>query len=115
MPESRDLDLLQGTLDLMILRALSWGQMHGFGIAKYLHKTTDGVLEVDDGALYPALHRMDHRGLISSAWGVTANGRRAKYYQLTPHGRRQLRTRVAAWDRYVDALTKVIHATMQPA
>lgn len=115
MPASPELDLLQGTLDVMILKALSWGAMHGFGVAKWIRHTTDEVLQIDDSALYPALHRMEHRGWISADWGLTENNRRAKYYTLTTKGRQQLRTRVETWERYTAAVTKVVHATTQPA
>jgi len=110
-----DLELLQGTLDVMILKALSWGAMHGFGVAKWIRFTTDDVLQIEDSALYPALHRMEHRGLIAADWGLTENKRRAKYYTLTTKGKQQLRARVSTWDRYSSAVTKVIHATTQPA
>lgn len=113
--QSPDLGLLQGTLDVMILKALSWGPMHGFGVAKWIRLTTDDVLQIDDGALYPALHRMEHRGLIEADWDLTENKRRAKYYQLTAKGRQQLRTRASSWDRYSSAVSKVIHATVQPS
>lgn len=114
MPPANDLDLLQGTLDVMILKALSWGPMHGFGIAKWIRQTTDELLQIDDGALYPALHRMAHRGMIGADWGLTENNRRAKYYKLTAQGRQQLRSRAASWDLYARAVSKVIHATVQP-
>ena len=113
--ESPDLGLLQGTLDVMILKALSWGPMHGFAVAKWVRATTDEVLQIDDGALYPALHRMEHRGLIDADWDLTENKRRAKYYRLTPKGRQELRSRVTSWDRYSSAVSKVIHATVQPS
>ena len=112
---SPDLGLLQGTLDVMILKALSWGPMHGFGVAKWVRFTTDDVLQIDDVALYPALHRMEHRGLIDADWDLTENKRRAKYYRLTTKGRQQLRERVSSWDRYSTAVSKVIHATVQPS
>jgi|KBSMisStandDraft_5_1062788.scaffolds.fasta_scaffold265594_1 transcriptional regulator len=113
--EAPDLGLLQGTLDLMILKALSWGPMHGFAVAKWVRSTTDDVLQIDDGALYPALHRMEHRGLIDADWDLTENKRRAKYYRLTAKGREELRFRVTSWDRYSSAVAKVIHATVQPS
>jgi len=112
---SPDLGLLQGTLDVMILKALSWGPMHGFGVAKWIHLTTDDVLQIEDGALYPALHRMEHRGLIDADWDLSENKRRAKYYRLTTKGREQLRARTSSWDRYSAAVSKVIHATVQPS
>ena len=110
-----DLELLQGTLDVMILKALSWGPMHGFGVAKWVRSTTGDVLQIEDSALYPALHRMEHRGLIDADWGLTENKRRAKYYKLTAKGRQQLRARVSSWDRYSRAVSQVIHATVEPS
>lgn len=112
---SPDLGLLQGTLDVMILKALSWGPMHGFAVAKWIRSTTDEVLQIDDGALYPALHRMEHRELIDADWDLTENKRRAKYYRLTTKGRQELRARTSSWDRYASAVSKVIHATVQPS
>ena len=112
---AQDLDLLQGTLDVMILKALSWGPMHGFGVAKWIRSTTEDVLQIEDSALYPALHRMEYRGLISADWGLTENKRRAKYYTLTAKGRQQLRVRASSWDRYSRAVSQVIHATVQPS
>jgi transcriptional regulator len=111
---STDLDLIQGTLDVMILKSLSWGPMHGFAIAKWIRLTTEEVLQIDDGALYPALHRMEFRGIIDADWDLTENKRRAKYYRLTTKGKQQLRTRASSWDRYSLAVSKVIHATVQP-
>ncbi len=111
---STDLDLIQGTLEVMILKSLSWGPMHGFAIAKWIRLTTDEVLQIDDGALYPALHRMEFRGLIDADWDLTENKRRAKYYRLTTKGKQQLRTRASSWDLYSSAVSKVIHATVQP-
>ena len=99
----------------MILKALSWGPMHGFAVAKWVRSTTDDVLQIDDGALYPALHRMEHRGLIDADWDLTENKRRAKYYRLTAKGRQELRVRATSWDRYASAVSKVIHATVQPS
>lgn len=112
--DATDLELLKGTLDVMILKALSWGPMHGFGVARWIRLTTDEVLQIDDSALYPALHRMEHRGLIDSDWRITDNRRRAKYYTLTTKGRQQLHVRVSSWDRYARAVTQVIHAKVQP-
>ena len=112
---SADLDLIQGTVDVMILKALSWGPMHGFAVAKWIRLTTEGVLQIEDGALYPALHRMEFRGLIDADWDLTENKRRAKYYRLTAKGRQQLRARASSWDRYSSAVSKVLHATVQPS
>ena len=113
--ESPDLGLLQARLDVLILKAMSWGPMHGFAVAKWVRSTTDEVLQIDDGALYPALHRMEHRGLIDADWDLTENKRRAKYYRLTAKGRQELRVRATSWDRYASAVSKVIHATVQPS
>ena len=112
---STDLDLIQGTLDVMILKSLSWGPMHGFAIAKWIRLTTEDVLQIDDGALYPALHRMEFRGFIDADWDLTENKRRAKYYRLTAKGKQQLRVRASSWDRYSAAVSKVIGATVQPS
>ena len=109
-----ELDLLQGTLDVMILKSLSWGPMHGFGIAKWIRQTTDGVLQIEDSALYPALHRLAHRTLVDADWALTENNRRAKYYTLTTKGRQQLRSRVQAWEKYSAAVAQVVRATAAP-
>jgi len=103
-----DLDLLQGTLDVMILKALSWGAMHGFGIAKWIKQTTDGVLQIEDSALYPALHRLAHRGLVDADWALTENNRRAKYYTLTRAGRKALDQEAAQWERLAAAITLIV-------
>ena len=105
---AEDLDLLQGTLDVLILKTLSWGPRHGYAIARWVHDVSDDLLRVEEGALYPALHRLEKRGLIEAEWGLSENNRKAKYYQLTTLGRRQLRVKVATWARYSDAVTKVL-------
>ena len=112
---STDLDLLKGTLDVMVLKALSWGPTHGFGVARWIRTTTDDVLQIEDSALYPALHRLEHRGFIAADWRLTENKRRAKYYTLTAKGRQQLRVRASIWDQYASAVSKVLHATLQPS
>ena len=106
--KDEDLDLLQGTLDVLILKTLSWGPRHGYAIARWVHEVSDDVLRVDEGALYPALHRLEKRGWIEAEWGLSENNRKAKYYQLTPLGRRQLRAKATTWARYSDAVTKVL-------
>ena len=108
-------DVLKGTLDLMILKALSWGATHGYGVTKWIRQTTDGTLEIDDGALYPALHRLERRGWIVAEWGVSENNRRAKFYQLTVEGRHQLRRELTNWARFSEALSKIVQATGRPA
>ena len=102
------LDLLQGTLDVLILKTLSWGPMHGYGISRWIRQRTDDVLTVEDAALYQALHRLERRGWIESEWGLSENNRRAKYYQLTAEGRRQLRAEVSTWQRYAAAVSRVL-------
>ena len=96
-----------GTLDLLILSRLARGAMHGFGIAEYLHGVSD-ALHVEEGSLYPALHRLESQGLIESRWGVSENKRRARFYSLTPRGRRQITVEVSNWRRMVQAVNRVI-------
>ena len=108
-------ELLQGTLDLMILKALTWGAAHGYAISRWVQQVTDDVLQIEEGSLYPALHRLEERGLIAAEWGLSENNRRAKFYRLTTRGRQQLRAETVSWSRYSDAVRKVIRATVQPA
>jgi transcriptional regulator len=107
-------DVLRGTLDLMILKALSWGPAHGYGVLKWIRSTTQDTLQVEDGALYPALHRLEARGWIEAEWGVSENNRRARYYALTVEGRRQLRRELTTWSRFSDALEKIVNASERP-
>jgi len=102
------LSLLQGTLDLLILQALAWGQMHGYGISRIIRDRTNEVLLVEDAALYQALHRLERKGCIDAEWGVSDNNRRAKYYALTPAGRRLLRRQADQWRRYATAVSAVL-------
>jgi len=104
------IDLLQGTLDVLVLKALSGGPAHGYGIARWLEQVTEDVLHVEEGSLYPALHRMENRGWIGSEWGLSDNNRRAKYYRLTPLGRKQLRSETATWSVYSRAISKALLA-----
>ena len=110
----REVDLVQGTLDMLVLKALTWGPMHGYSVLAWLRDTTDGDLRIEDAALYPALHRMEGRGLIESDWGLSENNRKAKYYRLTAKGRRELRSEAAIWSRYVSVIAKVMSAAEQP-
>lgn len=105
------LDVLQGTLDFLILRTVAWGPQHGFGIAKWIRTVTDGRLEIDDGALYPALHRMEHKKWITAEWRMTEKRRRARYYALTSLGRRALREQTTAWAEYVAAVQLIVKAS----
>ncbi|MPZ19141.1 MAG: PadR family transcriptional regulator [Luteitalea sp.] len=103
-----DLQLLQGTLDVLVLKTLSWGPRHGYEIARWIKDTTDAELQVEDRALYVSLHRMEERGWLESEWGLTENNRKAKYYQLTREGRRQLAAKGDRWARYAAAVFKVL-------
>jgi PadR family transcriptional regulator, regulatory protein PadR len=109
------IELLQGTLDLIVLKTLSWGPMHGFGIARWIQHTTEEVLQVEEGSLYPALYRMENRGWIKAQWALTENGRRAKYYRLTAVGRRQLTAEFASWEQMTNAIGKIMAARREPA
>jgi len=111
----RQIDLLQGTLDLLILESLSTGANHGYGIATRIHQLSDDVLKVEEGSLYPALYRMEEQGLIDAKWGVTENNRRAKFYKLTRKGRSAAQAEVEGWLRLSSAVTKVLRAIEQGA
>ena len=100
--------LLKGTLDLLVLKALTWGSMHGFEIVSWLEQRSNGSVDVDDGALYYALHRMEERGLIESEWRLTGNNRKARYYRVRPAGRAHLRTEGATMERYARALADIL-------
>jgi len=102
--------LLKGTLDLLVLKALSWGPMHGFEITTWLEDRSDGHLDIDDSALYQAFHRMEERGWITAEWGVTPNNRRARYYRMTAGGRAHLRHEGAALERDARVLTAILTA-----
>jgi len=108
-------DLLQGTLDVLVLKALSWGPRHGHGVARVIRDSTSGTLDVTDGSLYVALHRLEERGLVDSEWGLSDKGKRARFYRLTTAGRRQLKTETASWQRYVQTVTRLLTATTQLA
>jgi PadR family transcriptional regulator len=106
MPDS--LPLIKGTLDVLVLKALSWGPMHGFDISCWLEDRSDGRLTIDDGALYQAFHRMEERGLITAEWGVSDNNRRARYYRLTTKGRAHLRAESSQWSQYVATVGAIL-------
>lgn len=105
---SQSIDFLKGTLDLMILKTLSWGPTHGYGIARWIEQCTDDVLEVEEGSLYPALYKLEEQGLITSDWGTSDNNRRAKFYRLTAAGKKQLRTSHDYWARFAKAVSQVL-------
>jgi len=108
MPAAPDLDLLKGTLDVLVLKTLSWGPRHGYAVSRWIAEATDDALSVEEGALYTSLHRLAQRGLVESEWGLSENNRRAKYYQLTPAGRAALRAQTARWTQYADAVFTVL-------
>ena len=111
----RDVDLIQGTLNVLVLKTLSWGPMHGYAIAQWIQTTADDALRVEEGSLYPALHRLENKGLVTTSWGLSENNRQAKFYALTPAGRRALHAEVESWLQYAAAITKVVTATRPPA
>lgn len=110
-PVKQSLGLVQGTVDVLILKTLTRTSMHGYGISQWIRERTDGDLAVEDAALYQALHRLERKGWVESEWGVSDTNRRAKFYHITPDGKKQLQTDVAELRRYVEALFKVL----QPA
>ena len=110
-----ELELLQGTLDVLVLRALAWGPMHGYAVARFIRDGSDGTFRILDGALYTSLHRMHERGWVESAWGLSDQGKRARFYTLTTVGKHAVKTETAMWERYVKAVARVLTATPQPA
>jgi PadR family transcriptional regulator PadR len=110
---SKPAELLPGTLDLLILKAVSLGKLHGYGVLLRIEQISGGSLHIQQGALYPALYRLEHQGLIESEWGVSDNNRRAKYYRLTTAGRQRLRDESASWNRLADAIAMALRTTTQ--
>jgi PadR family transcriptional regulator, regulatory protein PadR len=110
-----EVEFLQGTLDLMILKALTWGPAHGYTVARWIEQTSGDVLRVEEGSLYPALHRLEERGYLDSTWGASENNRRAKFYQLTTQGRQRVRAESANWTRYAQAVFRILETTKRPA
>ncbi len=105
--------LLPGTLDLLVLKAVSLGKLHGYGVLLRIEQISGGALQIQQGALYPALYRLEHQGLIESEWGVSENNRRAKFYRLTPAGRARLSEEVVSWNRLADAIALSLRTTPQ--
>jgi len=103
-------EILRGTLDLLILKALSWGPSHGYAVARWIQHATDDALAIGEGTLYPALHRLEERGWIAASWGASENNRQAKFYALTRRGRAQLRVEAANWRRYAAAVFAALEA-----
>jgi PadR family transcriptional regulator PadR len=104
-------DLVQGTLDMLVLKTLTRGPLHGYAIAEFIQQTSDDVLRVEEGALYPALHRLELRGLLSAEWGLSENNRRAKYYRLTADGKKYLAVEASSWDRLAGAISLVMRTS----
>ncbi len=110
MSATDQIPLVKGTLDVLVLRALAWAPMHGFEITAWLEDRSGGALDVDDSALYQALHRMEERGLVEAEWGVTENNRRARYYRMTAAGRAHLRAETVRWLRYAETVSGILTA-----
>src|SRR3954463_13598476 len=110
-PKGEAKTLVQGTLDMLILKALTRGSMHGYSIAEFIQASSDDVLRVEEGALYPALHRLELRGLVSAEWGVSDNNRRAKFYRLSAAGRKRLAEESQSWDRLSSAIARVMQTS----
>ena len=108
------LEFLRGSLDVLILKALVWGPLHGYAITNLIRRHSDDALLVEEGTLYPALWRLESKGLLEAEWGLSENNRKAKFYRLTPEGRRQLRHEVKTWEAYATAVAKVLSATQPP-
>ena len=108
-------EVLRGTLDMLILKAVSWGPRHGYAVARWIEQATDDVLRIEEGSLYPALHRLENRRWIEAEWGVSDNNRRAKFYALTPTGRAQLRLESASFTRFAHAVFAALEAPPSPA
>lgn len=104
----KKIDLLQGTLDMLVLKTLTKGTMHGYEVAKWIRQTTDDILHVEEGSLYPALYRMEKRGWIKSEWGISENNRKAKYYSLTKTGWQQLQIESSTWRQQSEAISKIM-------
>lgn len=102
------LELLQGTLDVLVLRTVAWQPMHGYAISRWIRERTRGVIEIEDAPLYKALHRLERDGYVAAEWGLSENNRRARYYRLTPAGKRRLRAQESAWRTYAEAMFRVL-------
>jgi transcriptional regulator len=112
--DAAKLEFLRGTLDVLILKALVWGPLHGYAITNLIRRQSDDALLVEEGTLYPALWRLENKGLLEAEWGLSENNRKAKFYRLTAEGQRQLRQEVKTWEAYAAAVAKVLGATRPP-
>ena len=110
-----DLEFKRGAIELLVLKTLSWGPMHGYGIARWIQTTTDDALRVEEGSLYPALNRLEDKELIAGSWGLSENNRKAKFYSLTPRGRRELQAEAESWTHFAAAIAKVLAASRPQA
>jgi transcriptional regulator len=106
-----EIDLLRSSLDLLILKALGWGPRHGYAVAEWIEQATDDALSLEEGTLYPALHRLERKGWVQTEWGVSDSNRRAKFYKLTPAGRAQFRSQAPMWHRYAEAIASALRST----
>ena len=111
MSSESELNVLRGSLDLLILKALSWAPRHGYAVAEWIEHATDATFLIEEGTLYPALHRLERKGWVDTEWGISENNRKAKYYRLTAAGRAQLRTDAPLWHRYAEAIARALRAT----
>jgi transcriptional regulator len=114
MDSASKLEFLRGTLDVLILKALVWGPLHGYAITNFIRRQSDDALVLEEGTLYPALWRLESKGLLEPEWGLSENNRKAKFYSLTSAGRRHLRDEVRTWEAYAAAVAKVLSATQPP-
>ncbi len=112
--DTAKLEFFRGTLDVLILKSVVWGPLHGYAITSFIRRQSDDALLVEEGTLYPALWRLESKGLLAAEWGISENNRKAKFYRLTPEGRRQLRHEVKTWQAYAAAVAKVLAATQLP-
>lgn len=112
--DKTQLELIRGTLDVLILKALAWGPLHGYAVTSLIRRQTDEALLVEEGTLYPALWRLESKGLVEAQWGLSENNRKAKYYRLTSEGRRRLRQETKTWEAYAAAVGKMLGATRPP-
>ena len=114
MPDDRELDILLGTLDVLVLKTLSWGPRHGYGVARWIRESSGNTFRILDGALYTSLHRLEERGFVDAEWGHTDGGKRAKFSRLTAAGRRALRQETSDWERYAQGVARVFAARPEP-
>lgn len=110
--ENLDVSLTRGTLDLLILKALAWGPRHGYGVVEWIESATGETLSIGEGTLYPALHRLEHAGFVEGEWRLSENNRNAKFYRLSPSGRRRLKTGTASWHAFVEAASRALRTAV---